>query len=593
VDGFLPIREYAVVGDGLTAALVGRDGSIDWLCWPRFDSPSAFGRLLGKRAGHFSVAIREPREVTRTYRAGTAVLETRFRSASGAATLVDAMAVTSDADGTGFRSEHALVRSLQCTDGEVEAQIVFAPRPGYGTEDPALERNGTGLVAAASSGRIVLDATTPLGITEEGAVATVPLRAGQRIDAVAGWERAPDAARAEELLRATERRWRVWTEGLRADTPFREAVIRGAITLKLLDYQPTGAIVAAPTTSLPETIGGVRNWDYRFGWIRDVAYSVYALRRAGVVKEAEIFLDWAFAAARCRPEDVRVLYPLERTGDTTERVLDGLEGYRRSAPVRVGNAAADQVQLDAFGELLDCLHLWRVGGAEITPAMWQCIRAQIDWLVTGWEQPDFGIWEVRSKPRRFTYSAAMCHVAFDRAVRAAEDLGLRAPLSRWRRERDRALEAVEGSWSDELGAFAQTVDGREVDASLLALPPRRVIPADDPRMRRTVDAIQDRLGAGHGLVYRYLTEDGLPGHEGAFLICSFWLADCLAMRGDLDRAGALAEELLGHANDVGLFAEQVHPTTREFLGNFPQGLSHIGAVATAVNLGRGRIPSHP
>ena len=352
--------------------------------------------------------------------------------------------------------------------------------------------------------------------------------------------------------------------------------------------------MAAPTTSLPERIGGVRNWDYRYGWIRDVAYGVYALRRIGLRNEAGQFMDWAFTAARCSPQSVQAMYMLDGGRRLQEHLLDHLEGYRRSRPVRTGNAAATQLQLDAFGELLDCFHQWRRDGGAVTPTMWQCLRSQVDWLADNWERPDHGIWEVRRTPQRFTHSAAMSHVALDRGIRAAEEVGLSAPLERWRAERERTLRAVvEEAWSDEIGSIAQTLGGRDVDASLLALPLRRVVPATYPPMRSTILAIQERLGAGGGLLYRYLSPDGLPPGEGAFLVSSFWMVDCLAMLGQRDQAGELYEQLLGYRNDLGLLSEQIDPGTKELLGNFPQALSHIGVLGSAVNLARGEVPREP
>ncbi|MDQ3991600.1 MAG: glycoside hydrolase family 15 protein [Actinomycetota bacterium] len=591
-DGFLPIGDYGLIGDGHTAALVGRDGSIDWLCWPRFDSASVFGRILGRGGGHFRVAVAGATEATRRYRPATAVLETTLTAPGGQAVLTDCLAVDGGEDGRP-RSGKALVRSVRCAGGAVTVEIDFCPRPGYGAERPRMERVPSGVVAESPSGKVTLSSTAELRVDGPAARGMVELAAGQRADLVARRDEPPrttDADAVDELIDSTARWWRRWLSASTYEGPFRDAVERSALTLKMLDYAPTGAIVAAPTTSLPERIGGVRNWDYRYAWIRDVAFSVYALRRIGFGQEAEDFLDWTFATARCRPEELQLMYGIEGGRDLPERVLDHLEGYRGSAPVRVGNAAAGQLQLDSVGELLDCLHQREAGDAEMTPSMWQCIRAHVDWLAEHWERPDHGIWEVRSSPQRFTYSAAMAHVAFDRAVRAAERNGLAgASVRRWREERDRSVGVVtRDAWSEELGAFAQTVGGSEPDASALALPLRRVVDAEDPRMRSTVKVVRERLGAGNGLLYRYLGGDGLPGHQGAFLICSFWLVDCLAGQGDLDEAGHLYEGLLGRANDLGLLSEEVDPGTGEALGNFPQAFSHIGVIASAVNLARAR-----
>ena len=589
VDGYLPLEDYGLIGDGATAALVGRDGSIPWLCVPRFDSPPLFCGILDReRGGAFTVVPEDLVESRQYYEPDSGVLITEMRGRSSVVRITDALALRSGADlnedAPAARGE--LLRSVEALGEPVRLRMVVEPWGGA-----RAERHGDGISLRCAS-RPDLDlhlrATVPL----EGVRTTLDLAPGDRVAFVLRWgggHHRHHPAGPDELLRTTLEAWRRWMRSYGYEGPREELVRRSAITLKLLDHTRGGAIVAAPTSSLPEWIGGERNWDYRYAWIRDAAFSVYALRRIGLTSEAAGFLGWVLDATE-RHGRPRVLYNLDGEKPEPEREDPELEGYRRSVPVRWGNAADEQRQHDVFGEILDCAYQWAMHDGEIDAALWNKLHELIEAATREWREPDQGIWEVRTTGRPFTYSAALCQVALDRGAKLSERFELPADVKGWRREAEKIRRTIlEDAWDPELNSLTEHLGGGGLDASILALPLRRVIPADHPKMVATTAAVTERLGAGDGLLYRYLPEespDGLSGHEGAFLLCSFWLVDNLAKQGRIEEASELFDSLCDRANLLDLLPEQVDLRSGAFLGNFSQAFSHIGVISSGFNLAR-------
>ena len=580
------IEDYALIGDCETAALVSREGSIDWLCWPRFDSGACFAALLGgPEHGRWKVAPCDPApRITRRYRPGTMILETEYETAEGAVTLVDFMPLRGTASD--------LVRTVVGRRGRVamETELVF--RFDYGSIVPWVSRLDDGAVRAiAGPDMIVLRTKVPLhgvGLTTRG---EFTVAAGESVSFVMTYapSHCPPPASVEPApaLADTERFWRAWSAQCRYEGEWSEAVGRSLLTLKALTYRPTGGIVAAPTTSLPEQIGGTRNWDYRYCWLRDATLTLLTLMDAGYYDEAAAWRNWLTRVAAGSPAQVQIMYGLAGERHLREWEVAWLPGYEGSRPVRIGNAAHGQLQLDVFGEVMDALHQAREGGLDEGEETWRLQRALVAQLEAIWEQPDEGIWEVRGDRRHFTHSKVMAWVAVDRAVRSAERFGLEGPLDRWRALRARIhAEVCERAFDATQGAFMQSYGARNLDASALMIPLVGFLPPDDARVRGTVAAIEKRLMVD-GLVLRYdsgVTEDGLPPGEGAFLACSFWLADNYLLLGRRDDARALFERLLALRNDVGLLAEEYDPRLRRQVGNFPQAFSHVALVDTALNL---------
>ena len=588
-DGYLPHEDLGLIGDGATAALVGRDGSIPWLCVPRFDSEPLFCSLLDRHnGGHFTIAPEGVVEARQYYERDTAVLVTELRGADGLVRLTDALAVRPGADLTddepAARSE--LVRCATVLDGRVRMRVGFEPRGGAIAE-PA--HGGLDVqVARRHDLPFHLRSNRPLG----GLDSVHELSAGDRLDVVLSWDgsRRHHRFSAQEMLDATADAWRRWMRGFTYMGPEVALVRRAALTLKLCDHWANGALVAAPTSSLPAPVGGERNWDYRYTWVRDAAFSVYALRRVGYPAEANAFLGWVLDAFE-ESRGPRIMYDLGGGPVPDEWEDVELEGHRASAPVRWGNGAADQRQHDVYGEVLDCAYQWVSGGGQIEPHLWSRLADLADTAGDAWREPDQGIWEIRSGGRIFTYSAALCQVALDRAARIGEQLGLPGPIAEWKAAAEGLRQTVlDDAWDDERQTLSEHLGGGgAVDASLLALPLRRVVPAEHPRMVATTTAVAERLSAGDGLLYRYLHDespDGIVGDEGAFLLCSFWLVDNLTKQGRIDEAGELYASLCGRANPVGLLPEQIDPSTGAFVGNFPQAFSHIGVIASGVALTR-------
>jgi alpha,alpha-trehalase len=590
VDGYLRLEDLGLIGDGATAALVGRDGSIPWLCAPRFDSPAIFCGLLDHgKGGAFTIAPADLAASRQRYVEDTGVLVTEMRSGEGTLRLTDALTLRASSDLLEDVSAHRgeLLRCAEALDGPVTVEVEIVPRGGGD-----LERRGLGFRMRCPPNPdldVQLFSAAPL----EGARTTFKLDRGERVHFVLSWGAGSHRRQAmspDDLLEGTIEAWQKWVSCFEYEGPQQDLVERSAITLKLLDHADNGALVAAPTSSLPEAIGGPRNWDYRFSWVRDAAFSVYALRRIGLTQEAWFFLEWVLNAID-RTDRALVLYDVDGKYPPEEVEDDELEGYRGSPPVRWGNGAADQTQNDVYGEILDCAYQWAAGGGVIDAALWGRLQENADTAARVWREPDHGIWEVRTAGRVFTYSVAMCQVALDRAAKLADRLDLPGDADAWRKEaniiRDRILE---DAWDEEMQSLIEHVGAPGgCDASLLSLPLRRVIEPDHPKMIATCKAVQERLGAGDGLLYRYLPDespDGLPGKEGAFVLCSFWMVDNLAKQGRLDDAVELYESLCGRANHLGLLPEQIDPSSGEFLGNFPQAFSHVGLISSGVNLGR-------
>lgn len=590
-DGYLPLEDLGLIGDGATAALVGLDGSIPWLCLPRFDSePLLCGLLDGENGGHFALTVEDLRDARHYYEPDTAVLVTEMRGPAGLVRITDALVLRAGADlsDDAGASRGELVRSAVVLDGTARLRAELRPRGGAQARALA-----SGLEVQASGRpdlRLHLRSNHPL----DGLSTVHDLRQGDRFDATLSWGRVHRHHRfePEAVLRDTAAAWRRWMRNFTYDGPQEPLVRRAAITLKLCDDWVNGSLVAAPTSSLPAPIGGVRNWDYRYAWIRDAAFTVFALRRVGFGGEADAFLGWVLDAFE-NSRQPRIMYTL-RGDPVPEEVQDtGLEGYRRSAPVRWGNGAADQRQHDIYGEVLDCADQWLRTGGDLHPAPWSKLAELARTAETAWREPDQGIWEVRSEGRVFTYSAGMCHVALDRAAGIGERLGLPGPITTWRAAADKVRELVlEQSWDEDAQCLSEHLGGGgSLDASLLALPLRKVVPARHPRMAATTAAVAERLSAGDGLLYRYLHDtspDGLPGDEGAFLLCSFWLVDNLALQGHIERAERLYDSLCARASPLGLLPEQIDPSTGTFMGNFPQAFSHIGVIASGVTLARAK-----
>jgi GH15 family glucan-1,4-alpha-glucosidase len=586
------IEDYAIIADCRSAALVAKDGSIDWLCLPRFDSEACFAALLGSPDhGRWQIAPAGlVRRVQRRYRERTLILETEYETEEGSVTLVDLMPVSGQ--GTD------VARIVVGNRGRVPMRMELVIRFGYGAIVPWVRAMDGGLEAIG--GPDVLRLVTPVATHGEGltTVATFSVGEGERIPFVLTWSPShlpdPGHVDAEQALEESQAGWREWSTRCQVSGPYQPIVERSLITLKALTYDPTGGIVAAATTSLPEEIGGVRNWDYRICWLRDATFTLYSLMSAGFHAEARAWRDWLLRTVAGDPSQLQIMYGLGGERRLPELTLDWLPGYEGSRPVRIGNAASRQLQLDVYGEVMDALHLSRRVGLADEQASWALQRNLMEYLETIWNEPDEGIWEVRGRRRDFTHSKVMAWVAMDRAVKAIEQFGTAGPLDRWRAVRDEIHESVcRHGYDAELGSFVQSYGSKEVDASLLHIPLVGFLPPEDPRVRGTIAAIEKRL-LRDGFVDRYETRsgvDGLPPGEGAFLPCSFWLADNYVLQGRREEARALFERLIGLSNDVGLLSEEYDPRTRRLLGNFPQALSHVALVNTALNLSRTEGPA--
>ena len=594
VDGYAPIRDYAIVGDGRTAALIARDGSVDWLCLPNVDSPSVFARLLdAERGGAFRLEPTIPFEVERRYQDNSNVLETTFTTAEGRVRVTDAMTLT---DIQRISPMRELVRKVEALSGTVPLRWSFEPRFGYGGAQTRIERRAGRWFAHAGSDAVVLGlANVADGRERGGAIeGRLRLRDGERaILSLAAAHHEPAVIPGPEdsvrRLERTQRFWPQWSGRVEYGGQWRDAVVRSALVLKLLTFAPSGAIVAAPTTSLPEWIGGARNWDYRFTWLRDASWTLDALLRLGHHHEAHAFFWWLMHASRLTQPCLQILYRTDGSVHTEERELSSLRGYRASSPVRVGNGARDQVQLDVYGSVLEAIWLYGKDVGRLDGDTGKEVGRIADYVAEHWRDRDNGIWEVRDERTHYTQSKALCWVALDRACALGEAGLIPNRSRRWREEADELRQFVDREgWDEERRSYVRAPDLRELDASLLTL---ALLGFQDPRSERiqsTIAAVERELRVGP-YVYRYRGDDGLEGEEGAFLTCSFWLVDAYARSGRLDEANALMDELVGLANDVGLYSEEIDPRTGEFLGNFPQGLTHLSLVNAAVSIEDARL----
>jgi GH15 family glucan-1,4-alpha-glucosidase len=631
MNSYKPINAYGAIGDCHSVMLVAPNGSIDWGCLPDFDSPAIFCRLLDEQQGGYFQITPTSGTIpgTQLYLPGSNVLQTRFTSIAGAITLTDFMPVEivsawpfremeqntwSQEDG----SCHCLVRIVECTHGELPITVRLRVTPHYASCPSEVSLlPGIGVVVSGGDqhvGLAMIDgnflSASPMTLEQEPGgehptvVLQATLRKGERLVFALGLGRTALAAQRlvktelhqrnfDAELAQTLQCWRAWVGGCSYTGPYAELVERSALVLKMLTYAPTGAIVAAPTTSLPEEIGGARNWDYRFTWLRDASFTLYALSVLGFTEEAHAFTHWLQRLSFSDGEDLQILYGIRGERELAEQVLEHLSGYHNSHPVRIGNGAAGQIQLDVFGEVLDCLHQYRRQGCferygeKLEGALWSLMCAMAEHVCKHWRDPDSGIWEVRDGPHHFVYSKVMCWVALDRVIRAAEQEHLEADVSRWREVREQIrTDILVNGYDPLIGAFTQSYGSATLDASSLLLPLVGFIPATDPRMRSTVDRIVEHLTDEQGFVFRYNGEDGLTGQEGTFTICSFWLVDNLAMQGRVDEARALFEDLVSYAGRLGLFSEEIDANSSVALGNYPQAFTHIALINSAQNLQR-------
>jgi len=603
---YQPIQNYGIIGNMRTAALIGLNGSIDWFCFPHFDSPSVFGAILDdKKGGRFQIApVREGGTAKQLYWPDTNILITRFLSPDGVGEIQDFMPVSF----AGLSSwQNQLIRRVKAVRGSLEFRMQCHPAFDYARAPHDIRIHKQGVSFHSSHLSLGLATDIPLVSVREGVEAIFTLQEGQSaifglrsIQPDEGCGGCPSESEAEELFEGTVEFWHRWLSQCTYAGRWREMVYRSALVLKLLTFEPTGAIVAAPTSSLPEMIGGGRNWDYRYTWLRDAAFSLYALLRIGFTREATAVMKWMETLSLDDYGDSppQIVYGIDGRRDLTEQTLDHLEGYKGSRPVRIGNGAYSQLQLDIYGELLDSLYLYNKHVMPISYDVWSRVRRRLNWLCDHWQLPDEGIWEIRSARRHFVYSKVMCWVAFDRGLRLAEKRSFPAERSRWLDVRDKIYEEVIAKgWSEKRQAFVQHYESESLDASNLIMPLVFFMSPTDPRMLKTIEAINRGSSEGglvnDGLVYRYDAikgEDGLTGDEGTFNMCTFWLVEALTRAGKTDRkkldeARLLFERMLGYANHLGLYAEQTGPSG-EALGNFPQGFTHIALISAAFNLDR-------
>jgi GH15 family glucan-1,4-alpha-glucosidase len=588
----LSIEDYAIIGDCETGALVGRDGSIDWLCWPRFDSPACFAKLLGSEEnGRWLIGpVGEEAKMSRAYRHNTLILETTIETSEGKAVIIDFMP-------TKIRGSH-IVRLVRGLSGKLTLRTELIIRFDYGSFVPWLTRaEDTSLHAVAGPNRVVLQSNVKLQPCGLSHIAQFSVTEGETLDFTlsyaASYEMIPRPIDPEKALEMTERTWTTWTDVYQAASSWSDAVVRSLLTLRALIYQKSGGMIAAPTTSLPEQLGSTRNWDYRLCWLRDATFTLLALMNAGYLNEAKNWRNWLIRAIGGDASQVQILYGIGGERFVPETTLPWLPGYANSSPVRTGNAASTQLQLDIYGEVLDALYQARKHGLTLDDTDWTLQCELLKHLETIWHKPDDGIWELRSEPRQFTYSKVMCWVAFDRAIKSIEEFSLPGPLAHWQTIRQAIHESVcQNAYDCELQSFTQSYGSKELDASTLMIGLVGFLPPEDERLQTTLAAIMGRLSVD-GLLRRYDTQtslDGLPPGEGFFLACSFWVVDNLVLLGRAIEAQELFERLLKLRNELGLLSEQYDPKQNRLVGNFPQAFSHIALINSAFNLAHAKKP---
>jgi GH15 family glucan-1,4-alpha-glucosidase len=592
-----PIADYGLIGDCRAAGLVSRDGSLDWLCFPRFDSPSIFGALLDAGSGgRFRIRPTGEFQTVRRYLPDTNILENTFQTSHGKVALRDLMPVTTEQEKRQkLMPEHEVLRELEGVEGELEIEVLYEPRPDYGRTQPRLQQRGPlGVRCEANGASLVLCSELPINVTNDGSAALghARIRAGERkFLSFTYTEEAPSVlpllgSAARTTAERTAQCWRDWASRCSYQGPYRDAVVRSALALKLMTYAPSGAVVAAPTSSLPEQLGGVRNWDYRYCWLRDASFTLRALFALGYREEAEAFLQWMLHATRLTWPELQVVYDVFGEANLPEQELSHLAGYAASYPVRIGNDAHGQLQLDVYGEVIDAVSRFARRGGRFDRDQMKLLDGLGHTVCKRWREPDEGIWEARSERRHNTHSKVLCWVALDRLIRMHEAGQLRVCVDEFRTTRDVVRAEVERrGFSESLGSYTSSFDGAELDASLLVLPLYGYVDGGHPRMRSTCRRIYEKLAHGN-LIHRYATtsEDGFPPGEGAFGICSFWGVECRALGGDIGGATRAFEELLEYTNDLGLLAEEIDPDNCAALGNFPQAFTHVGLINAALTL---------
>lgn len=591
-DSYLDIGDYGVIGNLETVALVGKNGSIDWFPAPHLESQSVFARILdSEKGGHFSISPAESFESDRKYVPKTNVLKTSFETKGGKAVLTDYMPLYSDES----PGEEAIIRKVKGIEGSVETEVDFSPRFNYGRTEPMISETSEGMGASSEEIKLKLQAPSQLNLNKDFTKCSFEVKGGEEywFSLTYGEDLEKDFDYPSTLSR-TKDFWEGWAHSCEEGAcafhgPWHEFTVRAGLVLKLLTHTETGAIAAAPTTSLPEDIGGIRNWDYRFAWIRDASMTIQSLFHLGHEEEAKSFFGWLRKLSRTYddPSDLQIMYGLHGKTDLEEEKLEHLSGYRGSSPVRVGNAASNQKQLDIYGELVNAFYETCPSyGEEIKDEDWRFIRRVVDHVAEVWEEKDAGIWEVRGENQHFLYSKLMCWVALDRGIKIGESWNYEGPFDSWKEERSKVRKAIlESGYSEEVGSFVQSFESKNLDATSLLIPLLEFLPPDDPRVENTIDTTIESLTSEEGLVYRYDGDDGLEGDEGAFLLCSFWLVRALTAAGREDEAEDYLGNLIEYTNPVGLLAEEIDPSTGKQLGNFPQAFSHIGLINSVLYLG--------
>jgi len=591
------IEDYGLIGNLETCALVGNDGSIDWMCVPHLESPSVFASILdSEKGGRFCVQPESDFQSRQKYIDRTNVLETSFQTNSGAVTLTDFMTpVYALTELTG--KPRTVFRKIVCTEGTIQLKLHFMPRFDYARSLPLIEKNNDGVLAQGAGQRLFLHSAVPFHVNTHEATASIPLNKGEVVWFALSYNSLHtfSSQECEDFLARTIRYWQNWAHDCDYETcvfkgPWHDQVVRSGLVLKLLTHSETGAIAAAPTTSLPEEIGGVRNWDYRYAWIRDSSFTAQALYDLGHKDEALEYFHWFYRICQIKqhPSEIQIMYGLRGGKDLTEEVLGHLSGYKNSKPVRIGNGAAKQIQLDIYGEIIEAFFETYRYERGIPEQAWTMIRQITDYVCEIWNTPDYGIWEVRSEPKHFTHSKLMCWVAIDRSLRMAKYTGYKAPVKKWKKIRDEVADALlKYGFNQKMNSFVQDFDSTYLDATSLLIPLLEFLPPDDKRVTGTIKAIQETL-SHKGMIYRYNGEDGLPGGEGTFILCTFWMVDVLSLSGRADEAEALYQSVLDYISPLGLFAEELDVSKKIHLGNYPQGFSHIGLINSALYIGKAK-----